>query len=59
MSSLAEVSSRMRQRREEDVAKSALLQVFKKAKLSEFDGEKKTRKDLKAWLKELEDFLAL
>ena len=32
----AEVPSRRRQRREDDVAESALLQVFKKAKLSEF-----------------------
>ena len=55
----AEVPSRRRQRREDDVAESALLQVFKKAKLSEFDGEKKTGEDLEAWLEELEDFFAL
>ena len=55
----AEVPSRRRQRREEDVAESALLQLFKEAKLFEFDGEKKTGEDLEAWLEELEDFFAL
>ena len=49
----AEVSSRRQQRRDEDVAESALLQVFKKAKLSEFDGEKKSGEDLEAWLEDL------
>ena len=44
--------SRRRQRHEKDVGESALLQVFKKAKLSEFDGEKKTGEDLEAWLKD-------
>ena len=51
--------SQRRQRREEDVAESTLLQVFKKAKLFKFDGEKKTGEDLEAWLEELEDFFAL
>ena len=54
-----EVRSQRRQRCEEDVAESTLLQVFKKSKLSEFDGEKKTGEDLEAWLEELEDFFAL
>ena len=30
-----------------------------KAKLSEFDGEKKIGEDLEMWLKELEDFFTL
>ena len=44
---------------EEDTGEAALLQVFKKAKLNEFDGVKKTGEDLEAWIEELEDFFAL
>ena len=44
---------------EEDAGEAALLQVFKKAKLNEFDGVKKTGEDLEAWIEELEDFFAL
>ncbi|MCO5560199.1 hypothetical protein L7F22_013808 [Adiantum nelumboides] len=40
----------------EDVVGGA---VFKKAKLNEFNGEKKTGEDLEAWIEELEDFFAL
>ena len=54
-----EIPRRRRQRREDDVVESTLLQVFKKAKLSEFDDEKKTGEDLEAWLEELKDFFAL
>ncbi|MCO5602671.1 hypothetical protein L7F22_056807 [Adiantum nelumboides] len=53
-----------RKRREEDdedddAAKAAIKKVFKKAKLNEFDGIKKTGEDLEAWIEELEDFFAL
>ena len=36
-----------------------MLQVFKKAKLNDLDGVKKTGEDLEAWIEELEDFFAL
>lgn len=44
---------------DEDTGEAALNQVFKKAKLNEFDGLRKTGKNLEAWIKELEDFFAL
>ncbi|MCO5555462.1 hypothetical protein L7F22_009007 [Adiantum nelumboides] len=52
-------TKRRRERDEEDAGESALKQVFKKAKLNEFNGEKKTGEDLEAWIEELEDFFAL
>lgn len=52
-----------RRRRErshdDDAGEAAIKQVFKKAKLNEFNGEKKTGEDLEAWIEELEDFFAL
>ncbi|MCO5550305.1 hypothetical protein L7F22_003788 [Adiantum nelumboides] len=50
---------RRRERDEEDAGESALKQVFKKAKLNDFNDEKKTGEDLEAWIEELEDFFAL
>ena len=44
---------------DEDAGEAALNQVFKKAKLNEFNGLKKTGKDFEAWIEELEDFFAL
>ncbi|MCO5590930.1 hypothetical protein L7F22_044906 [Adiantum nelumboides] len=52
-------TKRRRERDEEDAGESALKQVFKKAKLNEFNGEKKTGEDLEAWIEELEDFFVL
>ncbi|MCO5597655.1 hypothetical protein L7F22_051736 [Adiantum nelumboides] len=52
-------TKRRRERDEEDAGESALKRVFKKAKLNEFNGEKKTGEDLEAWIEELEDFFAL
>ena len=43
---------------DEDVNEAALKQVFKKAKVNEFDGLNKTGEDLEAWLEELEDYFA-
>ena len=42
-----------------DAGETAIKQVFKKAKLNEFDGIKKTGEDLEAWIEELEDFFFL
>ena len=44
---------------DDDAGEAALKQVFKKAKLNEFDGIRKTGEDLEAWIEELEDFFAL
>ena len=44
---------------DDDAGESAIKQVFKKAKLNKFNGEKKTGEDLKAWIEELEDFFDL
>ena len=43
----------------DDAGEAALKQVFKKAKLNEFDGIRKTGEDLEAWIEELEDFFVL
>ena len=42
-----------------DAGEASIKQVFKKAKLNEFNGIKKTGEDSKAWIEELEDFFAL
>ena len=44
---------------DDDAGESAIKQVFKKAKLNEFNGDKKTRENLEAWIEELEDFFDL
>ena len=44
---------------DDDAGEAAIKQVFKKAKLNEFDGIKNTGEDLEAWIEELEDFFAL
>ena len=44
---------------EDDAGEIAIKQVFKKEKLNEFNGEKKTGEDLEAWIEELEDFFDL
>ncbi|MCO5552689.1 hypothetical protein L7F22_006206 [Adiantum nelumboides] len=44
---------------DDDAGEATIRQVFKKAKLNEFDGIKKTGEDLEAWIEELEDFFAL
>ena len=43
---------------DEDVNEAALKQVFKKAKVNEFNGLNETGEDLEAWLEELEDYFA-
>ena len=44
---------------DEESEKAALQQVFKKAKVNEFDGVNKTGEDMEAWIEELEDYFAL
>ena len=44
---------------DDDAGEAAIKQVFKNAKLNEFDCIKKTGEDLEAWIEELEDFFAL